>query len=150
MAGPVDLLDWPSDALPHLSLVSGRPGLDRLWLDFIGNFAAMFSGATQSARYLDELYPLDHMAMVTAFFSFSARVRGPVRVWDEFALRPNATVAAVRVERLSMPFEGADGDACRFITLHHVKPLNGSRPQRLQINAPGIHLLARRMWRIRV
>ncbi|MDG5496879.1 hypothetical protein [Niveispirillum sp. BGYR6] len=148
-AGLVDLLDWPGDALPHLSLVRGRPGLDRLQLDFIGNMAALFSGATQGGRYMDEFYPLDQMSMVTGFFTLPARARGPVLVHDQFAL-PAQSAGTVRVERLSLPFQGADGTAGLFITLHYFKLLDGTPPQRLRLIAPGVRLLAREVWQVQV
>lgn len=148
-AGLVELLDWPAVALPHLSLVSGRPGLDRLQLDFIGNMAALFSGATQGGRYMDEFYPLEQMAMVTEFFTLSARARRPVLVHDEFAL-PAGPAATVRVERLSLPFQGLDGEAGLFITLHYIKLPDGAPPQRVRLIAPGVRLLAREVWQVQV
>jgi len=143
----LDLHDWPADALPHLSLVRGRPGVDRLQLEFIGNVAAMFSGVTHGGRYMDEFYPLEQMAMVNSFFALPAKARGPVLVHDLFALPPDGA-GLMRVERLCMPFQAADGEVCLFVTLHYFKPLGEKPLRRMRVIAPGTVLQSRHVWHL--
>jgi hypothetical protein len=143
----LDLHDWPVEALPHLSLVRGRPGADRLQLEFIGNVAAMFSGATHGGRYMDEFYPLEQMALVNGFFALPAQARAPVLVHDLFIF-PADGGGKMQVERLSMPFQSADGGACLFATLHYFKPLGNVPLRRMRIIAPGTRLESRRVWHL--
>lgn len=145
--GQLDLHDWPAEALPHLSLVRGHPGIDRLRLEFIGNVAAMFSGAMQAGRYMDEFYPLEQMAMVNSFFALPAKARGPVLVHDLLELPPDGS-GMIRVERLSMPFQSADGEISLFATLHYFKPVGDMPMRRMRLIAPGTRLKSRQIWHL--
>lgn len=147
VADQLDLHDWPADALPHMSVVRGRPGVDRLQLEFIGNVAAMFSGATHGGRYMDEFYPLEQMAMVNSFFTLPAKARGPVLVHDLLALPPEG-VGMIRVERLSLPFQSAADEVNLFATLHYFKPVGDIPLRRMRVIGPGIRLEARQIWHL--
>jgi hypothetical protein len=147
VADEVDLLDWPAEALPRLTLVRGRPGEDRLQLEFIGNVAAMFSGATHGGRYMDEFYPLEQMALVNGFFALPAKARGPVLVRDLLTFPPDGA-SMMQVERLSMPLQSVKGEVDLFVTLHYFKPVGDVPLRRMRLVGAGTRLRSRQVWHL--
>lgn len=140
------LVDWPASALTALSLVSGRPGRDRLRLEFLGSLVSMFGGNARSGLYLDEFYPPAYRQLADSYFTDAAALAAPMLALDRIG--PTVDIIWVEVWRLTLPFADAAGDACLFATIQDYQPTAAGRRSRMQLAREGLVLASRDQWRV--